>query len=405
MPNHLKNQLRIKSICQICGLNPVVLGTWLVTVTTALLFSAQAAAFDTAQIAEAPPELLKCLAQKVGIDKVTAILEGNPPKDKKSRRRIKKAYEGCAMITGAAIPKDIISYSGPLFDAMSQIDETVDHRRAIARVRKTGVTRLALFARSKKRLHQNEKNVLELARQNPDLIVLGSPKFFRLDGDLSKEYIQATIEGIRKYGYRFIGEILYTHADKKSGKQHFRGERYVDPSGQGTSLLLQSIATLNIPLMTHWEPYAPERDFPRFHDLYDAWPGQVFIVPHMGFASPEQVDEFMRLHANLYMVISKKERVVKDFSDSKKQASIGSAMLDGFRLRPQWKDILIKYQDRLIFGTDPHMKKLWKKYPIIIKAQRLVLGQLPPAAGAKIAHENAERLYGIGPTTPPTSTK
>lgn len=115
----------------------------------------------------------------------------------------------------------------------------------------------------------------------------------------------------------------------------------------------------------------------------------------MGFASPEQVDQFMGRHPNLYMIISKKERLMEDFSDPRKQASIGTAFLDGFRLRSQWKEILIRYQDRLIFGTDPHMKKLWEKYPIMIKSQRLVLGQLPVEAATKIAHKNAEKLYGI----------
>jgi len=368
---------------------------WITTLATALLISVQAAAFDITRITEAPPELLKCLTQKIGSDKVTAILKGNPPEDKKSRRQLKKAYKQCALMTGATIPKDIAPYTGPLFDAMSQIDGTVDHDAAIERVRKSGVTRLALFARSKKQLHQNEKAVLKLARQNPDLIVPGAPKFFQLSGDLTKAYIGATVKGIQKHGYRFIGEILYTHADKKSGKQYSSGERYIDPSKPGTASLLKAIATLNIPLMTHWEPYAPERDFPRFHALYDAWPGQIFIVPHMGFASPEQVDEFMSRHPNLYMVISKKERLMEDFSDPKKQASIGTAFLDGFRLRSQWKEILIRYQDRLIFGTDPHMKKLWQKYPITIKSQRLLLGQLPIAVATKIAHKNAEKLYGI----------
>lgn len=368
---------------------------WIATLTTVMLISVRAAAFDLTKIAEAPQELLECLAQKIGSDTVTAILNGTPPADKKSLRRLKNTYERCALKTGATIPKDITPYEGPLFDAMSQIDETVDRDAAIERVRKSGVTRLALFARSKKRLHQNEQEVLKLAGQNPDLIVPGAPKYFQLSGDLTKEYIKATVQGIQNHGYRFIGEILYTHADKKSGKQYPSGERYIDPSMPGTARLLDAIAPLNIPLMTHWEPYAPQRDFPRFHTLYDAWPDQIFIVPHMGFASPGQVDEFMGSHPNLYMVISKKERLMEDFSDPGKQASIGTAFLDGFRLRPRWKEILIRYQDRLVFGTDPHMRKLWEKYHLTIESQRLVLGQLPMTVATKIAYKNAERLYGI----------
>ncbi|MFH2094000.1 MAG: amidohydrolase family protein [Pseudomonadota bacterium] len=116
---------------------------------------------------------------------------------------------------------------------------------------------------------------------------------------------------------------------------------------------------------------------------------------NMGFASPEQVEAFMGDHPNLYMVISKKDRLMEDFSDSEKQASIGSAFLKGFRLRPEWKAILIQYQDRFLFGTDPHMKKLWEHYPMTIKSYRLVLGQLPHETAEKIACKNAEKLYKI----------
>ena len=370
---------------------------WITILAAILLVSAPAAAVDIAKIAEAPPELLECIAQKMGSDLVADILEGNPPTDKKSRRRLEKTYERCAIRTGATVPKDITPYRGPLFDAMSQIDETVDHDAAIARVRTSGVNRIALFARSRKGLHQHEREVLTLARKNPDLIVLGAPKFFRLSGDLTEAYITASVQGIQRHGYRFIGEILYTHGDKKSGKRYPSGERYIDPSKPGTTEtdLLTAIASLHIPLMTHWEPYAPERDFPRFHDLYDAWPEQIFIVPHMGFASPEQVEQFMGRHPNLYMVISKKDRRMEDFADPGKQASIGTAFLDGFRLRSQWREILVTYQDRLLFGTDPHMKKLWERYPITIKSQRLVLGQLPVEVAKNIAYKNAERLYGV----------
>jgi hypothetical protein len=365
----------------------------LIIILVLLLSAAPGRAFDISLIAQSSSELQACISQKVGESVLESVIKGEMPKDKKIQKRLKKAYERCVLMTSETTPDDINPYTGPLFDAMSQIDETVDSEAAIQRVKDSGVTRLALFARSQKRLHQNERLVLGLAQKYPELIVLGAPKYFQLSGDLTHSYIQATVEGIKEHGYCFVGEILYTHGDKKSGKQYLRGERYVDPSKPGTKQLLEALAPLNIPVMTHWEPYAPQRDFPKFHALYEAWPDQVFIVPHMGFASPKQVDEFMGRHPNLYMVISKKERLMEDFADSAKQSSIGSAFLDGFRLRPEWKTILIRYQDRLLFGTDPHMKKLWERYPTTIKFQRLVLGQLPFKAAEKIAWKNAEKLY------------
>ena len=349
---------------------------------------------DFQEVFSAPPEVHACMEDKVGAETMALIRAGKRPEEKADRKKVWKAYQSCLAVEGGG-KTAIEPYDGPLFDAMSQIDETVDMDRAIRGVREAGVGKLALFARSRKRLHQNEQAVLNLAARNPDLIVLGAPKYFQLSGDVSRDYIRATVKGIETHGYKFIGELLYTHGDKKSGKRYAAGERYVDPSKPGTTRLMEAIAPLSVPLMTHWEPYAPKRDFPRFHALYSAWPNQVFLLPHMGFASPEQVDEFLGRHPNLYALMSKKERRLRDFVDPAKLEKIGSAMLDGESLRPEWKALLVKYQDRILFATDPHMRKLWRKYGEVVARQRLVLGQLPRTVAEKIAYRNAEKVYGV----------
>ncbi|QGY38778.1 amidohydrolase family protein [Pseudodesulfovibrio cashew] len=348
--------------------------------------------FGPGEVRNASPEVKACMEARLGAETMDDIRNGSRPEGKAARMAVRAAYEECAESAGLS---DVPVYDGPLFDAMAQIDETVDMDKAMTLVRGAGVSRIALFARSRKRLHQNEKAVLELAKRNPDLVVLGAPKYFQLSGDVSSDYIRATADGIRKHGYRFVGELLYTHGDKQSGKLNAAGERYVDPSRPGTARLLKALAPLKVPFMAHWEPYAPERDFPRFHALYAAWPDQVFLLPHMGFASADQLASFLEQHPNLYALTSKKERYMGDFADSAKQAAIGEAMLDGKRLRPEWKALLIRFQDRILFATDPHMRKLWRRYAEGVEGQRLILGQLPRAVAEKIAYRNAEKVYGV----------
>ncbi len=77
--------------------------------------------------------------------------------------------------------------------------------------------------------------------------------------------------GIRDKGYRFVGETLYSHADKSHDETTVTGERYVDPSLPGTAALLKALGGLGVPLLTHWEVYGWERDWPRFDVLYGAW--------------------------------------------------------------------------------------------------------------------------------------
>lgn len=287
-------------------------------------------------------------------------------------------------------------YDGPLFDAMAQIDERVDMEKAVRRAQEAGVDKMALFARSRKSLGENEGDVLSLRKSFAGFLVIGSPKFFLMRNDLSNMYIDSIIEGIERHGYYFIGEILYTHGDKSHGEQTRQGERYINPIGKGTKTLLSRIKKFNIPIMTHWEVYAWDRDWPRFSNLYATHPEQKFIIPHMAFGSPEQVNQILSKHPNVYMTLSKKLKEKGGYSDSLKQAKLGSSILNGGKvLRAEWESILIKYQDRVLFATDAHKPHRWKKYHKTVKRYRKLANQLPDDVAEKISHRNAEKLYKV----------
>ena len=287
-------------------------------------------------------------------------------------------------------------YDGLLFDAMAQIDERTDFQKSIKKVKKSGVSKLALFARSRKYLGQNEEEVLDLRNEHPGLIILGAPKYFLLRDDLDDDYIATTLGHINKYNYLFVGEILYTHADKSHGEQTERGERYVDPLGFGTKKFLNNLSGQGIPVMTHWEGYEWERDWPRFSKIYSEHRDIIFIIPHMAFGHPNQVDEILSLHPNVYMTISKKEKDKRAYSDVVKASKLGPGFIDNNKkIREIWLPIFKKYQDRLLFASDAHKRKRWKKYRKIIRRYRKILGQLPINIAEKMAYKNAERLYGV----------
>ena len=59
-------------------------------------------------------------------------------------------------------PFEVYGYEGPLFDAMAQLDEKPGFEKAISRVRDAGIYKIALFARSREYLGENEKALLNL---------------------------------------------------------------------------------------------------------------------------------------------------------------------------------------------------------------------------------------------------
>ncbi len=294
----------------------------------------------------------------------------------------------------ACAPEEAAPYAGPLFDAMAQTGQNLNGEAAIAAARAVGVTRMALFAR----LHKQEDGrglVARMAKEHPDFIVIGSPKLFDMRGDLDPSYVRDVVGGIAQGRYAFVGEILYTHGDKDGGEVTDTGERYIDPTRTQTAKLVEGLKTRNAAVLTHWEVYDWTRDWPRFDRLYGAWPRQIFVWPHAGFGSPQQLEQVLSAHPNVWATLSKKEKAQTSLADQDKAINTGEPLADGCGvLRPEWRAVLIRYADRLMFATDAHMPNRWSNYKNIVRRWRRLLSQLPPDAAAAIAYGNAARLYG-----------
>jgi hypothetical protein len=284
-------------------------------------------------------------------------------------------------------------YSGDLFDAMAQIDAGMEET-VLRSIKEAGVSRMALFARDRGK-RSGTSAVANLARQQPATFVIGVPKSFSERVDLSDSYVDQALSGVTSGTYRFVGEILFAHADKAHGEQTPDGERYVDPMGPGTRRLLDGMKGMRAPVMAHWEVYDWDREWPNFQKLYADYPQQLFIWPHAGFGSAAQVDEVMAAHSNVLVTLSKKESHQRAYSDGDKAALLGEGVTDRCgELLPHWREIMVKYRDRLVFATDAHKDFRWAQYAEIVERWRGILGQLPADVAQSIAYGNAARIYG-----------
>jgi hypothetical protein len=98
----------------------------------------------------------------------------------------------------------VFAYDGPIFDSMAQLDEKSGFAESIKRVKKAKVDKIALFARSRKFLGENEDKLIRLRDEHTSLIILGSPKYFLLRSDLSGDFIKKTINDIPKKNYLLV---------------------------------------------------------------------------------------------------------------------------------------------------------------------------------------------------------
>lgn len=291
------------------------------------------------------------------------------------------------------------AYRGPIFDAMAQVDEK-NLKKALKEIKKSKVDKVALFARSKEPGDKNEKKIEKTYEKYPDTIVLGAPKLFFKDGDyLYDDYIKNNAELLSRSKYRFNGEILFVHVDKTHGFISKKGESYINPTHPSVFHFVEKVQKYNKPIMVHWELYNLDRDQKDFFKLFRKFPEVKFIMPHMGFGKLDRIERILKEHPNVYMTISKKTlpKSKAPISDPKVIAELGDSYLDKKTglIKEDWRELLIKYQDRLLFATDAHKKFRWKKYTKVIKEYRNHISQLPKEVVDKISFQNAEKLYKI----------
>jgi hypothetical protein len=283
-------------------------------------------------------------------------------------------------------------YSGPMIDAMAQI-ESGTSGIVLDAMDRAGVVRMALFARLHRK-RNGQAAVLSLKERFPQRFFLGTPKPFDESGELSGGFADRTASYLKDQRYRFVGEILFAHADKIHGQQTTTGERYVAPDGENVVKLLSAAEQRGVPLMMHWEVYDWARDWPAFHALYSRFPGVTFIWPHAGFASHEQVSTVLSSHGNVIITLSKKEKAPGSFSSEEKSEMLGEPVVDACgKLSREWRELFSAYPDRFMFATDAHKDFRWARYAEIVEQWRFILGQLPDPLAQSLAWQNAERVY------------
>jgi hypothetical protein len=68
---------------------------------------------------------------------------------------------------------------------------------------------------------------------------------------------------------------------------------------------------------------------------------------------------------------------------------------DGGKLCPEWRALLLKYQERFLIGSDTWVNQRWADYDNLMKGYRTWLGDLPPEAARRIGWDNGARLFGV----------
>jgi hypothetical protein len=113
--------------------------------------------------------------------------------------------------------------------------------------------------------------------------------------------------------------------------------------------------------------------------IFSLNPKAKVIWAHTGFSvATERVAALMKVH-----------------SDLMGELSYRSDVTDGGKLSKPWRTLFTAYPDRFLLGSDCWVTERWAQYGEIMDYYQRWLAELPRDVGNKIAHRNAERIFGV----------
>jgi predicted TIM-barrel fold metal-dependent hydrolase len=113
--------------------------------------------------------------------------------------------------------------------------------------------------------------------------------------------------------------------------------------------------------------------------FYEFEPGLTIIWAHAGMSEPpEVIGPMLERYPTLFADTSYRESDI-----------LGDGDID-----PRWRDLLMRYPDRFMVGSDTWVNSQWEHYQALIAMNRRWLSKFPRHVAEKIAYQNAEALFG-----------
>jgi Amidohydrolase len=103
------------------------------------------------------------------------------------------------------------------------------------------------------------------------------------------------------------------------------------------------------------------------------------IWAHTGFSTP---------HGRVRELLEKYPALMGELSYR------GGLTEGGGKLSADWRELFARHSDRFVLGSDTWINERWFGYDTIMQTYRGWLAQLPENQARRIAHGNAERLFG-----------
>jgi hypothetical protein len=100
-------------------------------------------------------------------------------------------------------------------------------------------------------------------------------------------------------------------------------------------------------------------------------------------------------HTGFSVAIDRVKELLDQYPGLMGELSYRGGITSGDKLSADWRTLFAGYSQRFLIGSDTWINERWFAYDGLMNTYRQWLAQLPPDQAARIAHGNAERIFGV----------
>jgi hypothetical protein len=100
-------------------------------------------------------------------------------------------------------------------------------------------------------------------------------------------------------------------------------------------------------------------------------------------------------HTGFSVAVSRVKELLDQYPGLMGELSYRGGITSGDKLSADWRALFASHSSRFVIGSDTWINERWFAYDGLMKTYREWLAQLPPDQAARIAHGNAERIFGV----------
>lgn len=282
----------------------------------------------------------------------------------------------------------------PVIDAHSQFDHDISSQHVIRTLQAAGVKQVLLATRGRAEV----KTLTALALQYSGCVVPMVRTKSNAYAQGNKGYYRQLEEQLAEPLFQAMAEIILTHNQKGDRAD----EVYLPASSPQVQTAIAAAKSRQWPVVLHYEFrwIAQELGNSELQSKLSELRGVLrALAPlpvgltHVAQLNADQARQLLQTHPNLFLMLSHANSLI---NDSSKQP--WTNVVQNGALEPSWKALMQEYPGQFVLAFDNVFPEHWSDmYSRQVALWRQALAELPPTHARAIAHDNAIRIYRLGP--------